>query len=251
MADTSNTARRAVFSPLEAGGRVDAVIDRLEGAISLGLITHGEQLPRETELASALGVSTLTVREALAQLRSQGLVETRRGRGGGSFANAPVDWDQQRSGHRLQALGAYELRDLGDLTIAIFGMAARRAAERASDEQITRLDSLASAMAGAQTPFARRQADGRFQVEVAASAQSVRLATTIMSLQTEYSDLFWIEPPADEDTERFHRRVVESHRLIVDAIRLRDPILARNQAEERAELGVERLLNLYYLLTLG
>ncbi len=249
MAGTSTTARRAVFAPLETGGRVEAVIERLEGAISLGLIPQGEQLPRETELASALGVSTLTLREALAQLRSQGLVETRRGRGGGSFANAPASWDQDRSSHRLQTLGAYELRDLGDLNLAISGMAARRAAERASDEQIARLDSLVEAMEKAQQPSARRQADGRFHVEVAASAQSVRLATSTMSLQAEYCDLLWITPAADEEGGQFHQRITQSHRTIVDAIRGRDPMRARKLAEDRAEIGVERLLHLYYLLT--
>jgi DNA-binding FadR family transcriptional regulator len=251
VAGTSTTARRAVFAPLDAGCRVDAVIDRLEGAISLGLINEGEQLPRETALASALGVSTMTLREALAQLRSQGLVQTRRGRGGGTFASAPSSWSQERSSQRLRALGAYELRDLGDLTLAIAGTAARRAAERASKEQLSRLDSLASAMETAGTPRERRQADGRFHVEIAAAAQSVRLATTTMSLQTEYSDLLWITPPANDDTEQFHQRITESHRLIVDAIRAQDPTLARDHAEDRAEIGVERLLDLHYLLTQG
>jgi DNA-binding GntR family transcriptional regulator len=76
----------ALFGPLDdAGGRREAVARRLGGAIALGLLGDGEQLPSEQELATSLNVSTVTLRDALADLRQKGLVETRRGRGGGSF----------------------------------------------------------------------------------------------------------------------------------------------------------------------
>jgi hypothetical protein len=55
MTPPSTTARIAVFAPLDSGGRVEAVTERLRGAIALGLIGDGEQLPRESELANALG----------------------------------------------------------------------------------------------------------------------------------------------------------------------------------------------------
>ena len=76
----------AVFAPLDDGAvRSEAVVRRLAGAITLGLIGDGEQLPPETELATSLRVAVVTLREALADLRRRGLVETRRGRGGGGF----------------------------------------------------------------------------------------------------------------------------------------------------------------------
>src|SRR4051794_36067056 len=87
----STRARAAVFSPLEPTGRAEAVTRRLSDAIALGLLPDAEQLPSETDLADRLGVSTVTVREALTALREQGLVRTRRGRGGGSFVCAPDD----------------------------------------------------------------------------------------------------------------------------------------------------------------
>ena len=62
---------------------------RVGQAIQLGLLTDGEQLPPETEFAAQLGVSAMTLREALAMLRQQGLVETRRGRTGGTFVRRP------------------------------------------------------------------------------------------------------------------------------------------------------------------
>ena len=81
----SDGGRAAVFAPLDTGRRADAVVRRLADGIALGILAPEEQLPSETELADTFGVSPVTVREALTMLREQGLVATRRGRGGGSF----------------------------------------------------------------------------------------------------------------------------------------------------------------------
>ncbi|WP_181779928.1 GntR family transcriptional regulator, partial [Pseudonocardia pini] len=68
--------------------RSEAVVRRLGSAIALGIIVDGEQLPAELQLAASLNVSTVTLRDALSDLRARGLVATRRGRGGGSFVVA-------------------------------------------------------------------------------------------------------------------------------------------------------------------
>src|SRR4029450_13739931 len=81
----SDGGRAAVFAALDTGRRADAVVRRLADGIALGILAPEEQLPSETELADTFGVSPVTVREALTMLREQGLVATRRGRGGGSF----------------------------------------------------------------------------------------------------------------------------------------------------------------------
>src|SRR3712207_5913999 len=68
----SGDARRAVFAPLDDGAlRSEAVVRRVGSAIALGLLADGEQLPTETHLATMLRVSTVTLREALAELRKR------------------------------------------------------------------------------------------------------------------------------------------------------------------------------------
>src|SRR5215467_1164181 len=62
---------RTLFTPLDTGGRADTVTRRLAKAIRLGLLLDGERLPAESQLAGQLGVSTVTLREALATLRSE------------------------------------------------------------------------------------------------------------------------------------------------------------------------------------
>ena len=91
MQRSAPDARAAVFAPLDTLSRTELVAGRLADAIVLGLLADDEQLPSEADLSAQLAVSTVTVREALTMLRERGLVETRRGRGGGSFVRAPAD----------------------------------------------------------------------------------------------------------------------------------------------------------------
>lgn len=57
--------------------------------IARGRLRDGDRLPREDSLAATLGVSRMTLRQALATLESRGAVERRPGRGGGTFVTTP------------------------------------------------------------------------------------------------------------------------------------------------------------------
>lgn len=241
-------AREAVFSPLDRAGRVDAVVDRLTRVIDLGLIGDGEQLPPETELAAQLGVSTVTLREGLAVLRQQGLLETRRGRTGGSFVRARPRSIASRVRSRLAAMSTHELRDIGDLHVAIAGATARLAAERAGADQIERIGRLVKELASAEGIGARHRADARFHIEVAAAAQSVRLTKVETELQTEVGDLLWL-PLLDESA--YHQTAVNQHELIATAIRRRHEDAAWSRAEEHARGEIARLIELHLHLTEG
>jgi DNA-binding FadR family transcriptional regulator len=241
-------AREAVFSPLDRAGRVDAVVDRLTRVIDLGLIGDGEQLPPETELAAQLGVSTVTLREGLAVLRQQGLLETRRGRTGGSFVRARPRSIASRVRSRLAAMSTHELRDIGDLHVAIAGATARLAAERAGADQIERIGRLVKELASAEGIGARHRADARFHIEVAAAAQSVRLTKVETELQTEVGDLLWL-PLLDESA--YHQTAVNQHGLIATAIRRRHEDAAWSRAEEHARGEIARLIDLHLHLTEG
>ena len=66
----------------------------LGGLIADGALTVGDKLPPEGELAATVGVSRMTLRQALSALEQRELVERRRGRGGGTFVSRPrIDCD--------------------------------------------------------------------------------------------------------------------------------------------------------------
>lgn len=240
----SSAAQHAVFAPLDGGGRADAVAHRLEEAIALGLIADGDQLPSEAELAGQLNVSTVTLREALTTLRQRGLIETRRGRGGGSFVRGPTDSSTARLRQRLRDLGTHELREIGDHHAAIAGTAARLAAARASSDNIARLRDFADRLARATSVGARRRADGRFHIEVAAAAQSARLTRQEIDLQAEVGELLWLplgEAVVQEDA-------VDQHRGLLAAIEAEDGDRARALAEHHVEQAIARLIEFHLRL---
>lgn len=238
----SGDARRAVFAPLDDGAlRSEAVVRRVGSAIALGLLGDGEQLPAEAELAALLNVSTVTLRDGLADLRRLGLVETRRGRGGGSFVRSRDDALAELADARLTELGTTDLRELGEVHGAVAAAAARLAASRASVREIARLREVVDRLAAAESVTAQRRTEGRFYIELAACAQSVRLTMQEMELHLELGQLPW--PPAT-DPERLGT-IVASHRAVVDAVERRDPGEARRLTEEHIDLRTRWSVELF------
>jgi len=181
--------RRVVFAPLDEAGRTEVVVGRIRSAITLGLYSDGEQLPNEISLAAQLGVSPVTLRDALRVIREEGLVRTKRGRSGGTFVVAPQESNLQLFEHALTSLGAIELRDLLDWQQAVTCQAARLAADRASEREIDALRSTISPLGIEKDPIASRRAFSRFLIEMAASSRSSRISKAAIELQVEYAPL--------------------------------------------------------------
>ncbi|MFJ4457778.1 FadR/GntR family transcriptional regulator [Pseudomonas sp. NPDC089392] len=235
-----NSARNTAFIRLRQEGRTDEVARRLVEAIELGMFAEGQQLPSESELALQLGVATVTLREALVVLRQRGLIETRRGRNGGSFVCAPVELPEALLLQRLRDMSGPDLRDLGDEQTAISGTAARLAAKRSSPEQQARIAQHIETLSQASSRLARHRADARFHIEVAAAAQSLRLTSAEMRLQSEVGELLWMEAAGGADVT-----VVEyEHRAILEALVAGDAVLAGALAEAHVSRGIKRLISL-------
>ncbi len=82
--------RRLVRSLDRGGGPAYAQIeDRVAEAIAAGDLEPGDRLPPERELAGQLGVSRMTLRQALQTLERRGLVRRTVGRHGGTFVAEP------------------------------------------------------------------------------------------------------------------------------------------------------------------
>jgi DNA-binding FadR family transcriptional regulator len=127
-------------APIRVPQRYEQVADRLAADIAAGRRAPGERLPSERDLARALGVGRASVREALAALSNQGLLETRPG--SGSFvaadAGARLRADPELS-HDASPTDVLEARAL--LEPAVARLAAARLAD--ADPEI---DALLAAM---------------------------------------------------------------------------------------------------------
>ncbi|MGY2747357.1 GntR family transcriptional regulator [Arthrobacter sp. UYCu723] len=226
------------FAPLETLERGEEIGRRLRYAIELGVLEDGAQLPSESDLAARMGVSTLTLRAALAELRHLGLLETRRGKGGGSFVRANIG-DIARA--QLDALAAYSLEDLRDIReyrAFLAGSAATAAAGRSQQVSTGRLASMAAMIETARTPAEMTRADSRFHIELAATSGSVLFTRQEMAMQAEVGALVWAS-----DSDR-RRAAGNEHTVIVNAIRSGDTIRARALAEDHVRRDMNRLIDL-------
>ncbi|MBF4634959.1 GntR family transcriptional regulator [Agreia pratensis] len=215
-------ARSAVFAPLAGPGRSEQVEQRMREAIVLGLVGHGERLPRETELARQFGVAVSTVREALDSLRNQGLVRTTRGRDGGSFITSSEEGQRELLAARLSGFSRAQLHDLALQLAAVSGTVAATAATRATSSDLENLRSITQSIDFGDEVSARR-GEALFRVEVAAAAQSPRLVAEELRLQAEYGPLLWFGM-RDQDLRDTVRRAQLS---LIEALGMRDAATAR------------------------
>lgn len=232
-----NNACTSTFMRLGREGRSEEVVRRMIELIELGVFAEGEQLPSESELALQFGVATVTLREALVGLRQRGLIETRRGRNGGSFVRAPQETPRDQLLARLLQMSALELRDLGDEQLAISATAARLAARRATAEHHARLLHHVEALGRGASRRERRRADAHFHIEIAVAAQSVRLSNAAMRLQAELGELLWLDVEAAEAAA-----VQQEHRALLAALQAGDANLAGALAEAHVNRSIKRLL---------
>jgi DNA-binding FadR family transcriptional regulator len=230
----------AMFTPIGDAGRAELVEKRLTEAITGGHLRAGDRLPSEADLARTMGVSPVTVREALLGLRVRGLVVTRRGRHGGSFVSDTADplvfaRDALRDTSRLA------LRDLGmhyaALTMAGVRLAARRAtpAEAAAiRSRLARLDT--------DEPGSWRLTMDDLQLELVALSQSARITRDQMRLQAELSPLLRL---IDVDP---HARAAQRARfeVLLDAVEAGDEAGAA-EATERAVEDIVRALDALHM----
>jgi DNA-binding FadR family transcriptional regulator len=78
-----------MFTAVSPNRMSEAIVDQIKTLIRTNRLRPGDRLPSERELCERMGVSRVTVREALRILEAGGLVEIRVGARGGAFVTTP------------------------------------------------------------------------------------------------------------------------------------------------------------------
>ncbi|HET7666629.1 MAG TPA: FCD domain-containing protein [Mycobacterium sp.] len=167
-------ASEALLRPVRPGNPFEGTVERLLQTIRLGVLQPGESLPPERELASRLGVSRDTVREAIKSLADAGYLVSRRGRYGGTFLahELPRQTDIPRV-TRAEIDDALRLREI--LEVGAARMAASRTLTAAEREVLwTRLSDVRGA-----PPDDYRRLDSRLHLAIAEAAGSPSLVPLV------------------------------------------------------------------------
>ena len=231
--------RSVILSPIGGEGLVAQTVRRLGDAIGLGIFDVGSRLPSESELADQLGISAMTLREALAVMREAGYVETRRGRQGGTYVKQlALTVPEREAQKRIATITDEYITDLTDYRVAIGGESAALAAERATPEDLDGMRELIERMDAAEAFEEFRKCDATFHVTIASCTRSQRLARAETEVQAELTPLmgaFRVGPQARHTSN-------DQHRKIFAAIEAGDGERARRLMAEHMTSSAEAIL---------
>ncbi|HEU5036320.1 MAG TPA: FCD domain-containing protein [Nocardioides sp.] len=222
----------AVLRPVRGHHAFEACVEQLATAIRLGVYPLGTTLPSERDLAAILHVSRATLREAMAALREAGLVETTRGRGGGTVVTLKPRTPSGRAAARISPdrrsdwLDALEFRRVVEPGAAY--LAARNRPTGVRREQLER--ALADVDA-ARKAGAHRQADSRFHLTVASLADSPRVIEAVTSVQSTLHEMLLAIPVLGTNIAHSDRQ----HAALVKAVLAGNADRARTVMEEHCD----------------
>ncbi|MEB3754503.1 FadR/GntR family transcriptional regulator [Acinetobacter sp. MD2(2019)] len=232
-----------IFAPLGQATRSEQVVERLSNAIVTGLLEAHEQLPNEAELSKLMGVSHITIREALNTLRAKELIYTTRGRNGGSFI-CEIPAKKLVEHHPLHHMSSDYLADLGELHTAIIGHSAKLAAERSTIKDLSKLKEFIDTFEQAPNAELKAQADMRCLLTLTATAQSPRLASHELAIQAEWASLIAML----YKNTTMHAEVVEFYRELLLALHGSDGAAAMFHAQAMIVRLTDHLIAMKFTL---
>lgn len=212
----------------------EIVADRLRRRIVSGELQVGDRLPPEEELTAAFGIARTTLREALRVLEYEGLLEIRRGRGGGPVVTHPT------LGPAATALAvSLQLQDttIGDLDEARRmiepQVAGRLALNHTADDIEALNDAIAAASSAAEADDTTAFGIAVVRLhEMLMERSGNDTLATISRLLHELVNNFYaqVSPRADQ---QLMRRAVRSYRKLVNLIESgdRDAAVAHWEAQ--------------------
>lgn len=220
------------------------VADELRGQIRQGNLRPGDQLPGNRELTATLGVSMGSVREAISMLVSEGLIETRAGRG--TYVARGAKLPQLPPGGGGRPLERKEIEELIEARETLELHLVAMAAQRASAAQIAKLRAIVEQMqAGVVDPVLYGAADVDYHLALAEAAGNRFLLDAMVGIRQLLRRE--LELSAEVGARRFGNLQfsVDSHRLVTDAVEAGDAEAAREALFAIMSRHHEFVLGLY------
>jgi GntR family transcriptional repressor for pyruvate dehydrogenase complex len=216
------------FQRIEAEKLSHSVVRQIEQLILRGILRPGERLPSERELSERLGVSRPSLREAVAELQSRGLLATRAGAGiyvadvlGSAFSPALI---------RLFAAHEEAVFDYIAFRRDLESIAAARAATYGSDTDLKVIQAVFDKMEAAHSkrnPSDEAELDAEFHLAIIEASHNVILLHMMRSTFDLLREGVFFNRQIMFKNRTTRDLLLEHHRAINDALQARDPDAAR------------------------
>lgn len=218
-----------VLRQVRAGNGFEEALEQILQVVRLGLVPGGERLPPERELAERMGISRVTLREVLKVLQDQGLVESRRGRYGGTFvlprADTPAGGVEEELRRRVAGVDIEDVLRFRE--VLEVGAAGLCASQGLTEEGTERLLGALTATHDAPLADYRRQ-DTLFHLTLSELAGSATLTAQYAAVRATVNDLLDCIPLLVRNLEHSQQQ----HTALVEAVREQDAARARETMRE-------------------
>ena len=212
-----------MFKTIKKARLSDEIVRQIKETLFAGKLQAGDRLPAERELAEQFETSRASVREALRTLEQEGMIQVRKGVGGGAFI---ADLDHRpvtNSFQTLLSLKKISIHNIAEARLIFEPEAARLAAERVTEEELRELEEVIQQMGVAVEK--REQPDSfdlKFHLIIARAARNPILSMLAESMLGVASKAITELHPSVNTL----RHVLASHRKVFEAIRKRNGKLA-------------------------
>lgn len=213
------------------------VATQIEELIIGRKLRAGEKLPNEFEMAKQLNVGRGSIREAIKILVSRNVVEIKRGRGTfvcdkPGLVKDPLGFAFTKNRLKL-ALDIYEFRMIMETEMAAL------AAERASDEEIEEIERAAIEVEELCKKGLDHKEKDAFLHELIAKSTKNQVMINIIPVILSGVELF-----ISITDSTLKKETILTHRMIVDAIKERNPENAKAAMTKHIESNIHKIKNM-------
>lgn len=210
------------------GTLADRVMGLIAADIRARVYPVNTRLPTEQSMTEQYGVSRTVVREAIARLKSEGLVETRQG--SGTVVRGVQASDAFRLGRPDENLAQGVLHIL-ELRRGIEAEMAALAAERRTSSEMTQIQQSLRAIARSVKDGGDGvQEDLAFHIAISRAAHNPHYTELLGMLTRALHDAIRLTRSNEARRSDLAAQVLAEHESICAAIRARDPVQARSAA---------------------
>lgn len=217
----------SVFKPIRPKKISEEIVCQIKELIAKGELSPGDRIPSERDLATELGVSRPTVREALMALEMMGFVEARQG--GGTFVRSLADNTMADPlASLIEDKSPRVLHALVEVRMGLESWSAYLAAQNATDEEIAMLWDIYHTMEEQSASGGwDAEVDARFHVTITEATHNTLQMHVLNTIYELFHTMIMVALTEFCSKDADIELLLEQHKAIVVAIEGRDPKRAR------------------------
>jgi len=233
-----------VLEPIRPKKISEEIVGQIKQLISKGELKPGDRIPSERELATMLGVSRPSVREAIMVLEAMGFLESRQG--GGTYVRALTEGSIMNPLAKLVEMRDPELlRSLAEVRMGLESWSAYLAAQRATDADIAEMRRIYEIMKneaakGGWSP----DVDAEFHYAITTASHNSLQMHVLDSIHSLFHATIQVALMEFYQQEGHVQLLLTHHRDIMEAIAAHDPELARKKMMEHLAMVEEKMAQL-------